>query len=102
MVNIKKGVQLRNYSHNEVVDVLKECEKGKETIIKLKRRKYSISMPAAKSSNANLNSVGQTNGYSPSTQSNTSNNLNDRKRKFYSSLFFAVRFASVCSLVIIN
>ena len=69
------GVQLRNYSHNEVVDVLKECEKGKETIIKLKRRKYSISMPA-KSSTANLNS--QTNGYSPSTQSNTSN-----KGKFY-------------------
>ncbi len=72
------GVQLRNFNHNQVVDVLKECVKGKETIIKLKRRKYSISLPG-KNSVSNLiglkNGNGESmNGYSPTTnQSNTPN-----------------------------
>lgn len=38
------GQELRNLTHNQVVEVLKECVKGEETIIKLKRRKYQIVM----------------------------------------------------------
>lgn len=39
------GVDLRSFNHMQVVDVLKECPKGQETLIKLKRRKYQISLP---------------------------------------------------------
>ena len=67
------GIQLRNYSHNQVVEVLKECTRGKETIIKLKRRKYSIVLPGvSKVSSSNLNNA-TTVAYSPT---------NDLKRKF--------------------
>jgi len=38
------GQELRNLTHNQVVEVLKECVKGEETIIRLKRRKYQIVM----------------------------------------------------------
>ncbi len=70
------GIQLRNYSHNQVVDVLKECVKGKETIIKLKRKKYSIVVPSnGKSSTSHLNGLGvghvsgaASNGCSPKEQ----------------------------------
>ena len=39
------GVELKNLNHNQVVDVLKECAIGQETIIRLKRRKYEITLP---------------------------------------------------------
>ena len=39
------GVDLKNLNHNQVVDVLKECVIGQETIIRLKRRKYEITLP---------------------------------------------------------
>jgi len=35
------GINLNSYGHMQVVDVLKECPKGQETIIKLKRRKLT-------------------------------------------------------------
>jgi hypothetical protein len=35
---------LKNLTHNQVVELLKDCGKGEETIIKLKRRKYQIVM----------------------------------------------------------
>jgi atrophin-1 interacting protein 3 (BAI1-associated protein 1) len=41
------GVGLRDLSHNQVVDILKECLPGQEIIIKLKRRKYEIQLPAS-------------------------------------------------------
>jgi C-terminal processing protease CtpA/Prc len=41
------GVDLKNLNHNQVVDVLKECMVGQETIIRLKRRKYEITLPQA-------------------------------------------------------
>lgn len=46
------GVDLRGFSHAQVVDVLKECPRGQETVIKLKRRKYQISLPKPPSSSA--------------------------------------------------
>ena len=41
------GIDLKNLSHTQVVDVLKECQVGQETIIRLKRRKYEITLPQA-------------------------------------------------------
>jgi atrophin-1 interacting protein 3 (BAI1-associated protein 1) len=38
------GQDLKNLTHNQVVELLKDCGKGEETIIKLKRRKYQIVM----------------------------------------------------------
>lgn len=46
------GVDLKNLNHNQVVDVLKDCIKGQETIIRLKRRKYQITLPQAPSSSS--------------------------------------------------
>ena len=48
------GCDLRGLAHGQVVDVLKECPRGKETIIKLKRRKYQILLSHAPSSSALL------------------------------------------------
>ena len=56
------GIDLRSLGHMQVVEVLKECIRGKETIIKLKRRKYQIAATGAASTNGNLN--GTTNGHS--------------------------------------
>ena len=39
------NTDLRQMSHNQVVELLKDCVKGQETIIKLKRRKYQIVLP---------------------------------------------------------
>ena len=41
------GIDLKSLSHNQVVEVLKECVIGQETIIRLKRRKYEITLPQA-------------------------------------------------------
>ena len=38
------GVKLKNLSHNQVVDMLKECAIGQETRIRLKRPKYEIAV----------------------------------------------------------
>lgn len=46
------GVDLRNMNHSQVVEVLKECVKGQETVIKLKRRKYQITLPQAPSNSS--------------------------------------------------
>ena len=48
------GYDLKNLNHNQVVDLLKECLKGQETIIRLKRRKYQIVLPQPPS-NSSLN-----------------------------------------------
>jgi atrophin-1 interacting protein 3 (BAI1-associated protein 1) len=35
------GIQLSNLTHNQIVEVLKECPKGKDTFLKLKRSKIN-------------------------------------------------------------
>lgn len=55
------GVDLRNMNHGQVVEVLKECVKGQETILKLKRRKYQITLPQAPS-NSSLGNNQEING----------------------------------------
>lgn len=79
------GIDLRYLTHNQVVEVLKECQKGKETIIKLKRRKYQIILPQVpNSSTLNVNNLtkNQNNLLNGNNRiSNTINNFENIKRK---------------------
>ncbi|RNA37967.1 Membrane-associated guanylate WW and PDZ domain-containing 2 [Brachionus plicatilis] len=73
-------VDLRNMNHNQVVEVLKECVKGQETLIKLKRRKYQITLPQAPSSS----SLGNNQETSANTKESTyeCNNTTTRVENF--------------------
>jgi atrophin-1 interacting protein 3 (BAI1-associated protein 1) len=51
------GYDLKNLNHNQVVELLKECVKGQETVIKLKRRKYQIVLPQPPSSSSLNNNL---------------------------------------------
>ena len=71
------GVDLRNLSHNQVVEVLKECARGQETVIKLKRRKYEIVLAQPPASSNLLPTV-------LSSSSASSNNNNNEVAKSFS------------------
>ena len=66
------GIDLRSFGHMQVVDVLKECPKGQETIIKLKRRKYQIVLP---SKPANMSLASLNNNIQQSLVINTENGV---------------------------
>jgi hypothetical protein len=61
------GYDLKNLNHNQVVELLKECTRGQETAIKLKRRKYQIVLPQPPSTSSLNNNLSATNG-APSSQ----------------------------------
>jgi C-terminal processing protease CtpA/Prc len=77
------GYDLKNLSHNQVVELLKECVKGQETAIKLKRRKYQIVLPQPPSSSS-LNTNLPTSGPASDIKS---------KLSIFSSFFFQFIFA---------
>jgi len=56
------GIDLRSLGHMQVVEVLKECIKGQETIIKLKRRKYQITTNGNGATNGHSLLINTTNG----------------------------------------
>ncbi len=90
------GIDLRYLTHNQVVDVLKECQKGKETIIKLKRRKYQIILPQVpNSSTLNVNNLTKNHArFSNGNQSNCiiSNTLVDNFENVKCKFFFLFKF----------
>ena len=72
------GVDLRYLSHIQVVDVLKECPKGKETVIKLKRRKYQIVLPQVPTnSTLNIESLNQVKFFNNTNNNSNSHNISN-------------------------
>lgn len=80
------GVDLRNLSHNQVVEVLKECVRGQETIIKLKRRKYQIVLPQPPANSNLLPSVSS----SASSNNEVAKSFNKKGRNFIRLFFIMV------------
>jgi atrophin-1 interacting protein 3 (BAI1-associated protein 1) len=76
------GYDLKNLTHNQVVELLKECIRGQETVIKLKRRKYQITLPQPPSTSS-LNNNNNNNNLLSTTTTTTTVLNNGEKGKFY-------------------